>query len=312
MTKSNIGWTNEVWNPVTGCSHVSPGCLNCYAETLSLRRGWSKKPWTAQNATENVVLHPDRLDYPLGWRSPRLVFVNSMSDLFHERVPDDFIAAVFNRMSAARQHVFQVLTKRPERMLRWIERVECEAVAFKRRYPNDDAGAWVDETLGMMCRRGNADSFNETSREWPLPNVWLGVSVEDQRRADERIPLLLDTPAVVRWISAEPLLGPLDLGPYLCDGIPTQAQVNGSDGDRYVRDGASRLDWLVVGGESGPDYRRMDVEWASDAAAQCLLAGVPVFVKQDSGAKPGKQGRLPDRLWSLKQFPVAIPTKEPV
>lgn len=275
MTKSNIGWTNEVWNPVTGCSHVSPGCLNCYAETLSLRRGWSKKPWTARNAKANVVLHPDRVRQPERWWRPRLVFVNSMSDLFHELVPDSFIHRCFEVMRDSMRHTFQVLTKRPERMLEYV-----------------------------ISHWGKLDG--------PPPNIWLGVSVEDQRRADERIPLLLETPAAVRWISAEPLLGPLDLGAYLCDGTPTRAQVNGPDGDRYLRHGASRLDWLVVGGESGPDYRRMDVEWASDAAAQCLLAGVPVFVKQDSGAKPGKQGRLPDRLWSLKQFPVAIPTKEPV
>src|SRR3990172_956464 len=114
--KSSIAWSDASWNPVTGCSHVSEGCRNCYAETLSLRFGWSKKPWTAQNAAENVVLHPDRLDAPLHWRKPRRVFVNSMSDLFHEQIPDDFIEALFGVMSFAGLHTFQILTKRPQRM----------------------------------------------------------------------------------------------------------------------------------------------------------------------------------------------------
>ena len=191
---SAIEWTDATWNPVTGCSKVSPGCANCYAETLSLRFGWSAKPWTLANAAENVVLHPERLVLPTRWRQPRRVFVNSMSDLFHELVPDPYIRQVFDVMASCPQHEFQVLTKRPRRM-------------------RDLHRQWTD-------------------RHGILPNVWLGTSIENDRwvrRADE----LRQTPAAVRFISAEPLLGPL---PSL---------------------DLAGIDWLIVGGESGIGHRRL-------------------------------------------------------
>lgn len=171
--KSAIEWTDATWNPVTGCSKVSPGCANCYAEALSLRYGWSKQPWTPDNAAANVILHPERLDLPLRWRTPRRIFVNSMSDLFHERVPDAFIDSVFARMVDARQHTFQVLTKRPERMQAYVK------------------DAWPHLPI--------------------YPHIWLGTSVENQHWADIRIGPLVGTPAAVHFLSCEPLLGPLDL-----------------------------------------------------------------------------------------------------
>jgi len=203
---------------------------------LSLRYGWSKLPWTPANAAENVVLHRERLGEPLRWRKPRMVFVNSMSDLFHEEVPEQFIIEVFAVMAAASQHTFQVLTKRPERMR---------------------AFTWA--------------------LSWLLPNVWLGVSVENQRWT-ARIDDLRTAPAVVRFLSCEPLLGPLEL------------DLRG-------------IDWVIVGGESGPRYRPMRLEWLADIVAQCDAAGVPVHVKQDSGRRPGQQGRIPDHLWRRKEFP---------
>jgi len=279
MGKTQIEWTRGddgtpgmTWNPTTGCSVVSPGCTHCYAAALSLRRGWTKKPWTAANAAENVVLHPDRLDAPLRWKKPRRVFVNSMSDLFHERVPDQFIFEVWLTMSMAHEHTFQILTKRPERMAAYLLRMQ-------------DMGA-----TGLF----SADFP-------PLPNVWLGVSCEDQRRADERIPLLLQTPAAVRFLSCEPLLGPIDLAPYF-HARPTN-DINDHAAVRPIR-------WVIVGGESaGPPERRLvehidgelhprptykGLDWVRSLRDQCIAAGVAFFFKQWGGPTPKAGGRLLD------------------
>ena len=252
---TGIEWTNATWNPVTGCSKVSPGCAHCYAETLALTRlagkpGYPGLPWTPENAERNVVLHPDRLDLPLYWRKPRRVFVNSMSDLFHERVPGEFIRDVFLTMAMAQEHTFQILTKRPTRM-RFL-------------LASNFTPEWA---TGLF-----AVDF------WPLPNVWLGTSIENDRfvgRADA----LRATPAAVRFISAEPLLGPL---PSL---------------------DLTGIDWLIVGGESGPGHRPMDPAWVRKLVHRADRAGCAVFVKQDSGARSGRQGRLPDDLWARKEYP---------
>lgn len=235
--KSAIEWTDATWNPVTGCSKVSPGCAHCYAERLSLRFRTSRVPWTPANAGENVVLHEDRLAVPLSWKQPRMVFVNSMSDLFHELVPDSFIARVFVTMSLAPRHVYQILTKRPERMLTWFE---------------GPGAAW-----GVA----------------PLPNVWLGTSIENDRWV-ERADLLRRTPATVRFISAEPLLGPL---PSLAiDGI----------------------DWLIVGGESGPVHRSIEADWVRDLRDRSREAGTAFFFKQWGGRTAKSGGReLDGRTW---------------
>jgi protein gp37 len=238
---SAIEWTEATWNPVTGCSKVSPGCAHCYAETLSLRFRRSSGPWTPQNAAENVRLHPERLDQPLRWRRPRLVFVNSMSDLFHELVPERFIAEVFLRMEQASQHSYQILTKRPERMRDVVNRLYEEY-----------------EELGPA----------------PLANVWLGTSIEYARYAG-RADAVRETPAAVRFISAEPLLGPL-----------------GEELD------LSGIDWVIVGGESGPHHRPMRSEWARELRDRCLAAHVPYFFKQWGGRTPKAGGReLDGRTW---------------
>ena len=233
--KSKIEWTDATWNPITGCSKVSPGCARCYAERVSLRFRHSLAPWTPENAQDNVQLHPERLDQPLRWRRPRRVFVNSMSDLFHELVPDDYIASVFDIMGASPQHQFQVLTKRPDRMAEWFDFV---GICLMR------------DGVIRGCRLVG-------DWKWPLDNVWLGVSVENQRWADRRIPLLRRTPASLRFLSCEPLIRPLDLSDHLIG-----------------------VDWVIVGGESGPGARPIAIEWVRDLIDQCATAQVSVFVKQ--------------------------------
>lgn len=238
MGDSKIEWTEKTWNPVTGCSKVSQGCKHCYAERIFQR------PYPGRDFTD-VRTHEDRLDAPLHWRKPSRIFVNSMSDLFHEKVPFEFIDAVRQITFEAKQHTFQILTKRPERMLTYWN--------------------WSYE--------------KNLIPEWPS-NVWLGVSVEDQKTADERIPLLLQTPAAVRWISAEPLLGPIDIRRYLWCGHKAYYGdvVCPICGD--ARAESAPLDWVVTGGESGPGARPTHPDWARSLRDQCVTAGVPFFFKQ--------------------------------
>jgi protein gp37 len=253
--KSEIQWTDATWNPVTGCSKVSPGCAHCYAESLTRRfsKAWDVPdlPWTPENASENVILHWDRLDQPLRWKRPRMVFVNSMSDLFHEEVPIDFLARIWDVMVRAPRHTFQVLTKRPER---------------------------IAEALGP---RGIGFYAVEGPVPCPQPNIWIGTSIEN-RRYVHRADLLRKTPAAVRFISAEPLLGPL-LAP---ECVSYQGERCGSLRPEYGRAcrrcpnrGAGRweteldltdIDWLIVGGESGPGHRQMCEEWVLDLRDACL------------------------------------------
>lgn len=244
--KTGIEWTDATWNAVTGCTKVSAGCDRCYAETLAERfRG------TPGHYYENgfdVQLRPDKLTLPLRWTKPRRVFVNSMSDLFHEQIPDLYIAKVFAVMAHAERHTFQVLTKRHARMRSLLSSEAFRELVFKS----------VDfEVPDVM---GDA---------WPLPNVWLGVSTEDQKWADIRIRVLLGTPAAVRFVSAEPLLGPIDLTKAI---EPNFAQSGWKD--------LSRLDWVIVGGESGRGARPMHPDWARSLRDQCTDAGVPFLFKQ--------------------------------
>jgi len=268
--KSTIGWTEATWNPVTGCSKVSPGCAHCYAETLSLRFGTSKLPWTPENAAEHVVMHPERLDLPLTWRKPRMVFVNSMSDLFHELVPDEFIDRIFATMALAKRHTFQVLTKRPDRMTRYFSET-CNG-------GQREAHVYTDaEQLHRGIRKAS-DPWNVRWPGWPLPNVWLGVSVENQRWADARIPLLLETPAAVRFLSCEPLLGPLDLKNVrkhgqMPDGEALDVGFDVLTGRTTISNARtpSTVDWVIVGGESGNDRRQVK-RWLVE---RCCRMGSP-------------------------------------
>ncbi|OCB15110.1 DUF5131 family protein [Mycobacterium intracellulare] len=235
---TGIEWTDATWNPVTGCDKVSAGCDHCYAETIAHRFDGTRQ---FPNGFR-VTLRPERLGQPLRWRRPRRIFVNSMSDLFHDQVPDDYIAQVFAVMTVARQHTFQILTKRHARMRSLVGRGLLDLV--------DHEAA----SMGFKVDR------------WPLPNVWLGVSAENQQWADIRIPALLDTPAAVRFVSAEPLLGPIDL-----HTDPIEA------GSPFW---AGHLDWVIVGGESGPGARPMHPDWARSLRDQCVAADIPFLFKQ--------------------------------
>lgn len=245
-TTSNIEWTEQTWNPVVGCTKVSQGCKHCYAERLAVRLQAMGAPGY-ENGFE-VSLVPERLDQPLRRRKPTVYFVNSMSDLFHEEIPDAFISRVFDTIRAAPQHTFQILTKRAERMAGYFQ--------------NHDA---------------------------PPPNAWLGVSVENRKQGLPRIPLLRSVPAAVRFLSIEPLLE--DLGQFSLDAIH----------------------WVIVGGESGPQARRMDPRWVARIQEQCTAADVPFFFKQwggwgeDGVQRPKKKnGRIfLDRTWD------AMPSLQP-
>lgn len=275
--RSGIEWCDATWNPISGCTKVSAGCARCYAERVFPRaypdclcghmrfahdeNGFCRQcecDGFARRQFPDVRFHEDRLEQPLHWRKPRRVFVNSMSDLFHENVTDEQIAAVFSVMALSQQHTFQILTKRHERLyayMNWLTR-------------NPDA------LLGLMEDMGHPASFS-----LPLPNVWLGVSCEDQKTADERIPLLLQTPAAVRFVSAEPLLGPIDFS-SVGDGrgYHYNALIKGPPFGHFEHD--ARLDWVIVGGESGPGARPIYIAWVRSIVRQCRAASVPVFFKQ--------------------------------
>ncbi len=317
--KTGIEWTDATWNPIVGCSVVSPGCKNCYAMKMAARieamaRGRGETTHYAGTTqpskagavwTDKLALAPDQiLLQPLRWRAPRRIFVNSMGDLFHEDVPDEWIDKVFAIMALCPQHTFQVLTKRAERMRDYfsLERWELEE---RIRVGAKEISALVHPhskdlahcTYMQVGLRGCSPFF-------PLDNVWLGVSVEDQTRADERIPLLLDTPAAVRFLSCEPLLGPVDLaaiklppvekdrnyelcalsgrwikwtGKHPRDWVAgTEAEMHGSS----TRERMNAIDWVIAGGESGSAARPMHPDWARGLRNQCVAENVPFFFKQ--------------------------------
>ncbi len=269
---SKIEWTDATWNPTTGCSKVSQGCKNCYALRDWPRLAANPKSVYYQREFTDVQYHADRLDQPLRWRDPRMIFVNSMSDLFHEKIPDAFIDQVFAVMASADRHTFQVLTKRPERMA---------------DYMHDLYAGRMYEVAALKSGVGYTPMVSFAQQ---LPNVWLGTSVENQETANERIPLLMDTDATIRFLSCEPLLGEIDLA------------VASNEWQKYI-------DWVIVGGESGPKARPMEWRWAARLRNHCCLYGVAFHFKQwgehnAQGMRVGKRaaGRLLDgREWN--EFP---------
>jgi protein gp37 len=276
--RSAIEWTDATWNPTTGCDRVSPGCAHCYALDLAARlKGMGQAAYQADGDPRTsgpgfaLTLHPARLDIPLRWTRPRRVFVNSMSDLFHEAVPDEFIDQVFAVMAMASQHTFQVLTKRPERMRAWAQGW-------------DENGRYREVGIhdGVFGMHHGSRLSNGIYRPWPLPNVWLGTSVENQTWADRRIPELLATPAAVRFLSMEPLLGPVDF-----------ANVTGRSDAVYQwgRKALDGIDWVIVGGESGLVHRPVDPAWVRSIRDQCADAGVPFLFKQWGGRTSKSGGR---------------------
>ena len=262
---TKISWTNETWNPTTGCTKVSAGCKNCYVD-----RSWPRMTrlvptdYAGREFTE-VRCHQDRLHRPMHWKKPRMVFVDSMGDLFHPDVPDIFIDEVFAHMELGGKHTFQILTKRPERMCRYLE------------------------SRGEMIRRVNEGSI--CPRRWPLPNVWLGVSVEDQPTADERIPWLLHASAAMRFVSIEPMLGMIDLDSIHDTRTSSYSALNGcgishrslhQSIPNYFTPHDNTLDWVIVGGETGKNARPMHPHWARVVRDQCAETAIPVpfFFKQ--------------------------------
>ncbi len=266
---TKIEWTDATWNVVIGCDKVSPGCDHCYAIRTAHRFQEHPNPAVAAayagteadgDWTGRVNLVESRLDLPLRWKRPRRIFVNAQSDLFHKDVPDEFIARVWAVMALAPRHTFQILTKRHGRMRSLLASPDFHASVSRK-------------VRGHVTLRP-LDGHGDEAARWPLPNVWLGVSVEDQQRADLRIPALLDTPAAVRWLSCEPLLGPVDV-------------INGL-GDSWL----TGIDWIVVGGESGPGSRPMHPEWARSLRDQCDVAGVPFLFKQWGSHRPSDVGTI--------------------
>jgi protein gp37 len=354
MGDTKIEWASSVgpdgattkgktWNPVVGCDKVSPGCKHCYAEVLAKRlRAMAladiadgkdpgrKRPYIdAVDAngrwTGKLITVPDALTIPLKkWRKPRMVFVNSMSDLFHESVPEYFIAAVFGVMAACPQHTFQVLTKRPDEAATWFEwakrndeiggGVNCATTCL---FGVPEANAWLtrnDPVEGDDPGEWEWDHLLEDPPEWPLPNVWIGTSAESQAEMDERWPALARCPAAVRFLSLEPLLGPIDIG----FDVATCRCCKRSRWVKLNRPVMSDIgfidvapDWVIVGGESGPQaqVRLCDINWIRAIRDQCKAAGVPVFVKQLGARsvrladrKGGDMAEWPDDL-CVREFP---------
>lgn len=289
---SKIEWTDTTWNPTRGCSKVSAGCASCYAMRQAHRFSGPGQPYEGLTHivpgkgaqwTGKVTLAHDALGKPLRWRKPRRVFVDSMSDLFHPDVPFEFVARVFDVMAdeRAERHTFQVLTKRPERMAEFLDEWMPE------HWPGDSPASATMEVRGH------------------IPNVWLGVSVENQAAADERIPHLLRCPAAVRFLSCEPLLGPVELTySRVCGRMgwgPPSHPVRGEDQAERLRREVSwllgppsenlrRINWVIAGGESGPGARPCDVAWLRSLRDQCAAAKVPFFLKQ-LGADPWSESR---------------------
>jgi protein gp37 len=285
-----IEWADRTWNPLLGCERVSPGCTSCYAINTATIRAGNPHPKVAAafaglterrdgrlDWTGRINLLPERMNQPLHWRKPQKVFVNSQSDLFHKDVPEEFIAEVFAIMARTPQHTYQLLTKRHGRMRSLLNKPEFAELVQD-----------LTDSTGLAS-------------VWPVPNLWLGVSVEDQKHADLRIPALLATPAAVRWLSCEPLLGPIDLGigdphrghesddvhghphPRVCLTCSTED----SDVEYFRREpGGYGIRWIVCGGESGRSARPMHPDWARSLRDQCVDAGVPYFFKQWGNWRP--------------------------
>lgn len=268
---TNIEWSDATWNPITGCSVISPGCTNCYAMRLAgtrMKNHWSRTGLTSDSKAGpvwngQVRFNEEWLLQPLSWKRPRMIFVCAHADLFHDSVPDEWIDRVFAVMALAPQHTFQVLTKRSERMRKWAI----------DRFTNGCRGA-IEHRARQIAREANIHipAGRTLASPKPFPHIWLGVSVEDQKRADKRIPDLLATPAAVPWVSAEPLLGELRLD---------QLHVRDDSGVYGATVPAlALLSWVVAGGESGKDARPMRPDWARSLRDQCKAAGVPFLFKQ--------------------------------
>lgn len=297
-------WRGATWNPTVGCTRVSPGCDHCYAfalhdsryaknrEALRLAERYPessvKLPFPPQYDLpfSQVQLLEQRVADPLHWRTPRAVFVDSMADLFHPDVPDDFLDRVFASMALAPRHIFMVLTKRPERMREYV-------LSRVPRGAKHSIGYWMNEM--------QPDLFGDRDRipfAWPLENVWLGTSVEGPDQTD-RLAKLRATPAAIRFVSMEPLLAPVDMEPHLRCQCSADEDWSSPEAHRTGCPFRDRIHWVLVGGESGPHHRPMGQSWVADIQRQCHQAGVAYFGKQRDGARPGLPlpGELNEHQW---------------
>jgi protein gp37 len=281
-TTTSIEWTDKTWNPVRGCALVSAGCTNCYAMRQAHRFSGAGQPYEGLTRmtsngpvwTGKTRLVEEALEEPLRWRKPARVFVNSMSDLFHGDVPDEFIDDVLATIAATPEHTYQVLTKRPQRMRGYFA-----DLSWCPPRPQPRLNELLEKYQRVDVATSSPFPFDDDT---PLKNLWLGVSIENQEAADERIPILLQTPAAVRFLSVEPLLGPVNLGDSLiriCCREANHPNCNGSGCN------GTKLDWIIIGGESGPRSRPCHLDWVRGVVEQCRNAGTPVFVKQ-LGAVP--------------------------
>lgn len=261
---SNIEWTEKTWNPTTGCNKVSAGCKFCYAEKQHFRLQHMHQGKYTKGFAEGVQMHEDELLKPLRWQKPSLVFVNSMSDLFHADVPFEFIDKVFAVIGFSQNHTFQILTKRPERMLEYFTKhySQSKIVNACRLF------TMMGEANYEKIKAERHHNYPGSDGSWPMPNVWLGTSCEDQATTNLRIPYLLQVPASVRFLSCEPLLGAIDLIPPINYPIPG------------TKDYAPPIQWVIAGGESGNKARPVHPDWLRGLRDQCQAAGVPFFFKQ--------------------------------
>ena len=304
--KTKIEWCDATANVVNGCSLASPGCTNCYAMRLAgtrmkhhpTRAGLTQDSKAGPVWTGEVRFHEPALQQVLRWKAPRRIFWNAHGDLFHENVPDEWIDRCFAAMALTPQHTHQVLTKRSARMREY----------FNSKTSASGAGAVADQIKALGGGPAQQLAFMDRMAEHScLRNAWLGVSVEDQARADERIPDLLATPAAVRWLSCEPLLGPVDLRGYISEAwegyASTYTDQHGIRRSDLTGNAIDGLDWIVVGGESGPGARYMQPAWAQSIVDQCGAASVPVFVKQLSSGGPRA-------IKDIEQFPEGLRVQE--
>ncbi|MBX9790164.1 MAG: phage Gp37/Gp68 family protein [Pirellulales bacterium] len=329
--RSAIEWTDATWNPTRGCSRVSAGCDNCYAIRTAARFAAAGQPYaglTQRKASGKAsgydwtgkltIADEETLLQPLRWRKPRRIFVDSMSDLFHPALPAAIVDHVYAVAALCPQHTFQILTKRPRRAAAWYR------LAMPAKTKSGRAELTTPERVGLAVLRITTDAIAQNPRAkigrdvqlggphgelttWPLPNVWLGASVENQETANERIPPLLECPAAVRFLSCEPLLGPIDL---------TRLQYPDGASDnlytcvpRQPAPGESRVDWLIAGGESGPGARPCHPDWPRALREQCASAGVPFFFKQWGEWLPSLQDGnrdVPAPEWNASDDPIRV------
>lgn len=281
--KTKIEWADSTWNPITGCSPVSPGCANCYAAQLAgtrlkhhpSRKGLTKEVNGRPVWTGEVRFNEEWLMQPLRWKKPRRIFVCAHSDIFHEAVPDEWLDRIFAVMVLASQHTFQVLTKRPKRMREYVKALsagERDSEMFNHKFKG--------------CIGGVKAIMSGSVKSGPLRNVWLGVTVESQTQANQRIPLLLQTPAAKRFVSIEPMLGPVNLTAIdfnrdvTCNVLDGAGLSRRSPCQSIPNTSCKKLDWVICGGESGPNARPMNPNWVRSLRDQCQEAKVPFMFKQ--------------------------------